>query len=153
MKPTVLLLALLALPLLALAADAPPAATKAAPATTRVEGTFVVPKELAAFAGRVGEIRLYKTDPRVADRAATLVEMVTLPDVGHTQGTETSKPFTIGASGTLDLAATYYVTFFLLADGNRTHIGEGEHSKNNLCKVLTAGQPSTIVMRFREVRN
>jgi hypothetical protein len=152
MKPTVLLLALLALPVLAPAAAAPPTATLPARATTRVEGTFVVPKDLPAFAGRVAEIRLYQTDPRVADRPATLVEMLTVPDVGHVADSETSRPFVIGASGTLDPTATYYVTLFLLVEGKRTHIGEGDHSKNNLCKVLTAGQPSSIVMRLREVK-
>jgi hypothetical protein len=153
MKPASLfLLTLLAFPILLPAADVPSGTTKPALSSTRVEGTFIIPASLPAFANRVAEIRLYQTDPRVADRPATLGEMVTLPDVGHVAGSETSKPFVIGASGTLDPTATYYVTFFLLADGKRTHIGEGDHSKNNLCKVLTAGQPSSIVIRLREVK-
>lgn len=120
--------------------------------STKVEGTFVIPKEVASFNGRLVEIRLYKHDPRIADKAADLVEKVEFKDFGHVQGKETKKDFTIGAKGTLEPAMGYYVTFFILREGRRTHIGECAHSKNNLCKVLTKGQPNKIRVQVREVR-
>src|SRR4051794_36088999 len=121
-------------------------------ATTKVEGTLVVSKDLPSFQGRVVEIRLYKHDPRIADKAADLVEKLELKDFAHTQGQETTKAFVVGAKGTLEAKQGYYVTLFLLDGGKRTHLGECEHSKNNLCRVLTDGQPAKIKLTVRAVR-
>jgi hypothetical protein len=120
--------------------------------STKVEGAFVIPKELASFEGRVVEIRLYKHDPRLADAPANLVEKVEIKDFAHTEGKETKKDFVIGAKGVLEPKMGYYVTLFVLQNEKRTHIGECEHSKKDLCKVLTKGAPSKISMKVREVK-
>lgn len=120
--------------------------------STRVEGTFVIPKEVPSFEDRLVEIRLYKHDPRIADTAADLVEKVEIKDFSHTQGKETKKDFAIGAKGTLEPKMGYYVTLFILQKEKRTHIGECEHSKKDLCKVLTQGEPSKIGLKVREVK-
>ena len=77
-------LCLLALPLAA-----------SAQGPTTVEGKFVVPADLASFAGRTVEIRLYKFDPRLADASAELVEKLEIKDFAHAQGQETKKAFTM----------------------------------------------------------
>jgi hypothetical protein len=120
--------------------------------STKVEGTFVIPKEVPSFEGRLVEIRLYKHDPRIADKAADLVERVEIKDFSHAQGKETKKDFAIGANGTLEPKMGYYVTLFILQKEQRTHIGECEHSKKDLCKVLTNGEPSKISLKVREVK-
>ena len=120
--------------------------------TTKVEGTFIIPQDIASFDGRVVEIRLYRHDPRIADKPADLVEKVDLTDFSHAKGKETRKDFTIGAKGNLDPKMGYYVTLFILQKDKRTHIGECEHSKRDLCKVLTNGEPNKITMNVREVR-
>jgi hypothetical protein len=121
-------------------------------ASTKVQGTLVVPKDLASFAGRLLEIRLYKYDPRLADRAADLVEKVEIKDFAHTEGTETKKTFVIGAKGEIEPKRAYYVTLFVLDGNKRTHIGDADHAKKNLCRVLTDGQPNQITMVIRSVK-
>jgi hypothetical protein len=129
------------------------APTVAPPASTRVEGTFTIPQAAASFAGRVAEIRLYKHDPRLADRPADLVEMVTVSGLAHTQGADTSRPFVIGASGVLEPQRSYYVTFFVLADGKRTHMGEAANGPGGPVNVLTAGRPDKITLLVGELKN
>jgi hypothetical protein len=120
--------------------------------STKVEGTLVVPKEMPSFTDRLVEIRLYKYDPQLADAAADLVELLEIKDFSHTQGQETRKGFTIGTKGTLEPKMGYYVTLFILQNGKRTHIGECEHSKKDLCRVLTKGEPDKISLKVREVK-
>jgi hypothetical protein len=70
------------------------------------------------------EIRLYKHNPRIADRPADLVEKVEVKDFAHTQGKETTREFVIGAKENLEPKLGYYVTLYILDKGQRTHIGE-----------------------------
>lgn len=127
-------------------------AAQDAPLTAKVEGVFVLPKDLASFEGRLVEVRLYKYDPRIAGKAADLVEKLDLKGFAHTQGNETKKEFVVGAKNTLEPKMGYYVTLFVLDGAKRTHIGECEHSKNNLCRVLTDKHPNKISMTLREVK-
>jgi hypothetical protein len=120
--------------------------------TTKVEGAFVIPKEVSSFEGRLVEIRLYKHDPRIAGKAAELIEKVEIKDFAHVEGKETKKEFTIGSKGKLEPKMGYYVTFFILEKERRTHIGECEHRPKDLCKVLTNGEPNKIGLKVREVK-
>src|SRR5262245_11194383 len=97
------LLLLVALFCFLLLAEAPvPAGEEKDKETTKVEGSVVVPKDLPSFKGRLLEIRLYKSDPRLADASADLVEKVEVKDFEHKQDRETKKAFTIGAKGKLE---------------------------------------------------
>ena len=97
------------------------------------------------------EVRLYKHDPRIADKPADLVEKVEIKDLAHSQGRETTKEFVIGAKDNLEPKLGYYVTLFILEQGQRTHIGECADGKGP-CKVLTQGQPNKISLTVREVK-
>jgi hypothetical protein len=119
--------------------------------STKVTGTVVVPKELASFDGRVLELRLYAYDPRAAGKAADLVEKVEIKDFTHVTGKETKKEFMIGAKGELKEGTKYYVTAFVLKGENRTHLGQADHVKQPLNKVITDGNPREIVIRFKEI--
>jgi hypothetical protein len=119
--------------------------------TTKVTGTAIIPKDLPSFSGRTLELRLYAHDPRVADRAADLVEKVEVKDFKHETGTETKKEFTIGAKGELKPNMKYYVTAFVLDGEKRTHIGQADHVKEPFNKVITDGNPREITVRFKEV--
>jgi hypothetical protein len=119
--------------------------------STRVQGTFVIPKEVASFEGRRVEIRLYKYDSRLADRPADLVEKVELKDFSHTTGKETRKEFVIGAQGELDSRMAYYVTLFILDGDKRTHMGRCVHDKKGIGSVLTHGQPNAITLEVSEI--
>jgi len=123
---------------------------KEAKNTAKVTGTFVLPKELESFDGRVAEIRLYKIHPQLADAPADLVEKVELKDFAHTKGTETKKEFVIGAKAKLEKDMKYYLTLFILKDDQRTHMGElpGKF----LCAVLTNGEPNRVTMKVKAVR-
>lgn len=131
---------------------APLAVSQPEKQTTKVEGSFLLAKELGTFAGRVAEVRLYAFDPFLADKGADLVEKIEFAKFAHTQGKETKKSFVIGAKGTLDPKMRYYLTFFILENGNRTHIGACAHSGKDLCKVLTGGQPAKVEIKVREIR-
>jgi hypothetical protein len=120
--------------------------------STRVEGLLVVPAEVPSFAGRVVEIRLYKFDLRLADKAADLVEKLEIKDFSHQTGTETKRGFVIGDKRKLEARMSYYLTLFLLDQGKRTHIGECRHARGNLCRVLTDGNPSRVTLDVRPVK-
>ncbi len=118
--------------------------------TAKVTGSLIVPKGLDSFDGRVVEIELYKYDPRIADKAADLVEKVEIKDFSHAKGTETKKEFVIGATATLEKDRSYYLVAIVLKDGQRTHWGEVPGK--DLCKVLTNGEPRNVTLVFRPVR-
>lgn len=118
--------------------------------TSKVTGTFVLPKELDSFDGRVVEILLFKIHPLLADAPADQVEKVEFNDFAHTKGTETKKEFVIGAKAKLESDKKYYVTLFILKDGKRTHMGEVPGKF--LCTVLTNGEPNKVTMKVKEVR-
>jgi hypothetical protein len=117
--------------------------------STKVTGVFVIPKEVATFAGHGVDIRLYEYDPFLADASATLVDQVEMNDFGHTQNKETRTEFVIGAEGQIKPRMSYYVTLFILKDGKRTHMGKvpGQF----LCKVLTNDNPREIEMVVQKV--
>lgn len=119
--------------------------------TTKVTGTVVVPKELASFAGRTVELRLYAHDPRIAGKAADLVDTVEVKDFKHETGTETKKEFTIGAKGELKANTSYYLTAFVLDGKDRTHIGQCDHVKEPFNKVIADGNPREVTVRFKDV--
>jgi len=121
--------------------------------STKVTGTVVVPQDVASFDGRVAELRLYAYDARIAGKAADLVEKVEIKDFTHVTGKETKKEFTIGAKGELKENTKYYVTAFVLKGEERTHLGQADHVKQPLNKVLTDNNPRTITIRFKEIKN
>jgi len=117
--------------------------------STKVDGTFVLSKDEATFAGHVVDIRLYEFDPFLADVGATLIEKLEMKDFGHTKGTETKKEFVIGAKGEIKPRMSYYVTLFILKDGKRTHMGKVPGKF--LCKVITGGNPRKIEMIVKAI--
>lgn len=117
----------------------------------RVEASVVAPKELADIKGRVLELRLYKYDPRIADKAADLVEKVEVKDFEHSQGKETKKDIILGAKSDLEPKMAYYVTVFVLDKDQRTHIGKSD-DKSGICKVLTDGNPNKVTFKLQEVK-
>jgi D-amino peptidase len=124
---------------------------KEAQDTAKVTGTFLLPKELDSFDGRVVEIRLYKIHLMIADKAADLVEKVEIKDFAHTKGTETKKAFVVGAKAKLEKDMKYYLTLFILNDGQRTHMGEVSPGAEPP-KVLTQGHPNKVTLTVRQVR-
>ena len=145
----------LAAPLaLAFMLTAPASADDPKPDTsTKVTGTVVVPKEVASFDNRVVELRLYALDSKSAGKTADLVEKVEIKDFTHVTGKETKKEFTIGAKGELKENTKYYVTAFILKGEERTHLGQADHVKQPLNKVITDNNPREITIRFKELKN
>lgn len=124
--------------------------------STEVTGTLILPATVGSIKGSVVEIRLYEYDPRIADKAATLVDKVQIKGFQHTQGKETKREFSIGKKPPekLDPKMRYYVTLFIHPGDPdktpRTHMGEATHRKG-LCLVLTQDHPRQITMKVREV--
>ena len=119
--------------------------------TTKVTGKVIIAKDVGSFAKRTLELRLYGYDPRIADKAADLIDTFEVKDFAHEEGKETTKEFTIGAKGALKPNTKYYVTAFVLDGKKRTHIGQADHVKEPFNKVITDGNPRDITLRFREV--
>jgi hypothetical protein len=119
--------------------------------STKVTGTVIVPKDVASFDGRVLELRLYTTEKNLADKPADLVEKVEIKDFTHIEGKETKKEFTIGAKGELKPGNRYYITAFVLKGEDRTHLGQADHVKFPLNKVITDGNPREVTIRFKEI--
>ena len=135
--------ALLLAPLAGLAADVEPA-EKLDPKSSAVRGTATVPADAESFTGRVLEIRLYKHDPRIADKAADLVEVVTVKDFAHTKGKATAKPFTLGKKEKPEGGRGYYRPLCVLDGKDRTHMRKYDHVKEPFNKVLTNGNPREV---------
>lgn len=114
-------------------------------------GTVIVPKDLPTFPGRTLELKPFSYDPRVAGKAADLVESVELKNFKHEFEAETKKEFPIGAKGELKANARYYLTAFVLDGKDRTHIGQCDHVKEPFNKVLPDGNPREVTARFKEV--
>ena len=119
--------------------------------TAEVKVKAVVPARLESFKGHTLEVMLFKYDPRLADKAADLVERYESKDFAHTKGADTVKVFSLGKKEKLDEARGYYLTLFLLDGKTRTHIGECEHARG-FAKVLTGTSPNEVSATFREVK-
>ncbi len=148
MRHFTLLAVLLALPLFA--ADPPKKDDKKDDKTTKVTGTFTVPKEQASFEKLTLEVRLYEYDPKVADKGADLVEKVEVKDFKHEKGKETVEKFEVGAKGMLKDGRAYYLTLYVLDGETRVSRGDMDHDKG-LGKVLTNGQPREVKATARQI--
>jgi hypothetical protein len=120
-------------------------------AKSGVQGTLIIPKTVNAFTDHTMEILLFEYDPRLADAAATQVDKFAIEKFSHAADQETITPFHVGAKLSPRDDRSYYITVFVLKDGQRTHIGERD-GKSGLCKVLTDGEPSEVKMVVRAVR-
>ncbi len=132
--------------------DAKPVEKKAEDMTARVSGTATVPADVESFTGRVLELRLYKYDPRIAGKAADLVEVVTVKDFAHTKGKATAKEFSLGKKEKLDDTKGYYLTLFVLDGKERTHMGQCDHVKEPFNKVLTKGMPREVKATLKPIK-
>lgn len=115
-----------------------------------VQGALVIPEKLATFADQKLQIQLWEADPKIADAKAKLVEEFSLDKIAHKQGKADEIPFTVG--GKLDPAADkrYYITAFVLKDGQRTHMAESTE-KAGPTYVLTDGKPATVKLTLRKI--
>jgi len=120
--------------------------------TAKVQAKVQIPATLASFKDQQLEVLLYEFDPRIADKAATLIDKHLNKSFSHTTGKETSVEITLGEKAKLQPMMGYYLTVFVLdAAGKRTHIGEKD-GKAGLCSVLTKSNPSKVTMIARPVR-
>jgi hypothetical protein len=108
-----------------------------------VQGVLIAGEKLPSFADQKLEIQLWEADPKIADAKSRLVEAFTLDKISHKQGKADEIPFTVG--GKLDPAADkrYYLTAFVLKDGQRTHLGEATE-KAGPTYVLTDSKPAKV---------
>lgn len=144
-------LLVLVLPLAGWSADPPKKdEPKKEDKTTKVTGTFTVPKEQETFDKKTLELRLYEYDPKLADTAATLIEKVEVKDFKHTMGKETVEKFEIGAKGVLNADKGYYLTLYVLDGDTRVSRGDLSHDAG-LGKVLTNGHPREVKATARAV--
>ncbi len=109
-----------------------------------VSGQMIIPADLPSIDRAVLDLRLYKYHPFMADQRAELVDWVQSPAFVHQQGERTERPFQIGTQEPRDTDMQYYLTLYILEEGHRTYIGECQHVKQGLCKVLTKEQPAEV---------
>lgn len=119
--------------------------------TTKVTGTFTVPKEQMSFDKLTLEIRLYEYDPKVADKGADLVEKVEVKDFKHAMGKETVEKFEIGAKGMMKEGKGYYLLLYVKDGENNVSRGDLDHDKG-LGKVLTDGHPREVKAVARQIK-
>lgn len=116
-----------------------------------VSGSITLPASLASIDSAVLDLRLYKYELYTADTRGELVDWVQSPAFSHQQGSTTERPFQIGTRQPPDPKQGYYLTFYILEEGYRTHIGQCRHNKRGLCKVLTQGQPAEVEAVFKQL--
>lgn len=148
MRTLALLAAALAIPLFA--ADEKKPEPKKDDTSTKVTGTFTVPKEHASFDKLTLEIRLYEYDPRLADKQADLIEKVEVKNFKHEKGKETVEKFEVGAKGTVKDGRAYYLTLYVLDGDTRVSRGDLSHDAG-LGKVLTNNHPREVKATARQI--
>ena len=148
MRTLTLAVTLLVCPLFA--ADDKKADSKKDDTTTKVTGTFSVPKDQASFDKLTLEIRLYEYDPKVADKGADLVEKVEVKNFKHEKGKETVEKFEVGAKGTIKDGRAYYLTLYVMDGDTRVSRGDLSHDAG-LGKVLTNGHPREVKATARQI--
>lgn len=116
-----------------------------------VRGSVLIPDELASFANQDLELLLFEYDPRLADVGATQIDKLLMEGVSHEQGKGGVITFELGKGFESRLDRAYYVTCFVLENGNRTHIGELD-GQPGLIGVLKLGQPRSLSLHLRAVR-
>lgn len=147
MRTLALLAALLLVAPLAPAADPPKKEDK----TTRVTGTFTVPKEQMSFDKLTLLIELWEYDPKVADKGAEKVDKLEVKDFKHEMGKATVEKFEIGAKGMIKEGKGYYLTVYVMDGDTRQSRGDLDHDKG-LGKVLTNGQPREVKVTARQIK-
>jgi len=120
--------------------------------SAKITGSIAAPKALKSFDKLVLEVRLYEYDPRIADKAADLVDMLEVKDFSHTEGKETTETIELGAKAKIKPGMSYYITVFVLDGKDRTYIGDLAHAPNGFAKVLTNGEPREIRGTLRSVK-
>ena len=118
--------------------------------STRVTGTFVVPKEQDSFDKLTLLIQLFEYDPKSADSVAKVVDKIEIKDFKHTMGKETVEKFDLGAKGMVMDGRAYYLTLYVMDGEKRVSRGDLEHDKG-LGKVLTDGQPREVKAVARSI--
>lgn len=124
-------------------ADPPKKDDKKDDKSTRVTGTFTIPKEQMTFEKLTLVIELFEYDPKTADKPAESVEKLEVKDFKHEMGKETVQKFEVGAKGMLKEGKGYYLTIYVMDGDSRVSRGDLEHDKG-LGKVLTNGQPREV---------
>lgn len=119
--------------------------------STLVSGNIILPASLPSIDRAVLDLRLYKYEPFAADKRAEMVDWVQSRAFVHQQGSSTERPFQIGTQEPHDPQMGYYLTLYLLENGHRTHIGQCQHNKKGLCKVLTQNQPEEVEVVFKKL--
>lgn len=125
-------------------------AAEDAPELAQVTVETVAPASLPTFTDHDLEVRLYVYEPFLADVPARLLGVQRAP-FSHTAGEATSQTLVLGGDTERAPRLQYYVTVFVLADGERTHIGE-HNGEPGLIHVLTDGHPAQIRALLRPVR-
>ncbi len=141
---------LLPLAALLLAGGLATADDKKADTSTKVTGTLTVPKDHPSMDKLALEIRLYQYDPKIADKAADLVEKVEVKKFTHEKGKETVEKFEVGAKGAIKDGMAYYLTVYVLDGDTRVSRGELSHDAG-LGKVLTGGHPREVKVTAKAI--
>ncbi len=116
-----------------------------------VKGTYTIPAKMPSFAKSTLDIGLYQYDPRIADKPATVVDQIKIDQSSHVQGMTTRELFALGRNAKEDPTARYYVTFYVLKNGKRTHTGRCSHNPRGLCNVLGPNGPSKIKLTVHPI--
>ena len=124
----------------------------AADDSAKVTGTITAPKSLKSFDKLVLEVRIYEYDPRIADKAADLVDKLEVKDFSHTEGQDTIEKIELGTKAKIKPGLSYYITVFVLDGKDRTHIADLAHAPDGFAKVLIDCQPHEIRGMLRSVK-
>ena len=124
----------------------------AADDSAKVTGTITASKSLKSFDKLALEVQIFEYDPRIADKAADLVDKLVVKDFSHTEGKETVEKIELGAKAKIKAGMSYYITVFVLDGKDRTHTADLAHAPEGFAKVLTDGQPREIKGTLRSVK-
>lgn len=123
------------------------ACLNAAPdATPWLQGQARIAASLPDFPASELELSLYRIGP--ADRAAELVERRSLALAAHTKGQEARLPFSLGKATQYKAGERYYLTAYILHQGQRSHAGRCGKEAAATCPVDAPAAMQAMQIEF-----
>lgn len=123
------------------------ACLNAAPDTAPwLQGEARIAASLPDFPASELELSLYRIGP--ADRAAELLDRRVIPLAAHARGKEARLPFSLGKATHYKAGERYYLTAYILQQGQRSHAGRCSAEAGATCPIEAPAAMQAVQLEF-----
>lgn len=111
-----------------------------------LQGHARIAASLPDFPASELELSLYRIGP--ADRAAELIDRRSLPLTAHAKGKEARLPFSLGKATQFKAGERYYLTAYILQQGQRSHAGRCSAEAAATCPIESPAAMKAVQLEF-----